>query len=452
MVFAKENIEIVTTMIDNVTGASKRIQKNIQELGMGVARTTEQVTGFNSKGRELNTTTKSIVTGQRRFKMELLGVMFAGMALYRVMGGLIRKQFELWGVTDMFGAMLTVVFLPIMDILAPILYTILDAFMNLPEGLQLALGAFVILAAGIGAFLLIFGQVGLAVTSIGAAFPALGGIISGVFHGIITVVSVAMGLILVVIAIIVGMFIAWKENFMGMKNIVSSFWNHVKDAFSSLFEIIKSIFGVFIAIFKGDWNEAWEHVKNIFYNIGKFVVSTLTGILDFTSMVAVGFIRIFKGIIDSIIGLFKWLYDVLVGHSIIPDLVNGMMAWFKKGADFIIGIFEDAFKVVKKVIDIASKPVSVVKSVGEKVGGFFSSVGNTLGFASGGVVPGPIGAPVPAIVHGGETVIPAGASFGAPNITINATISNDYDVRRLAEELKRYWVTDFERVSKGRGI
>lgn len=37
-----------------------------------------------------------------------------------------------------------------------------------------------------------------------------------------------------------------------------------------------------------------------------------------------------------------------------------------------------------------------------------------LSFDTGGLVPGPIGAPVPAIVHGGEVVIPAGGSITAP--------------------------------------
>ena len=82
-------------------------------------------------------------------------------------------------------------------------------------------------------------------------------------------------------------------------------------------------------------------------------------------------------------------------------------------------------------------------------------IGSLLGFAQGGIVPGPIGSPVPAIVHGGERIIPVGSnsqSQPSVNININANISSDYDVRRLSEELKRYWILDFERVSKGRTI
>ena len=48
-----------------------------------------------------------------------------------------------------------------------------------------------------------------------------------------------------------------------------------------------------------------------------------------------------------------------------------------------------------------------------------------LGFATGGIVPGPIGQAVPAIVHGGETIIPAGGSGGGSvnvHVTVNGTV------------------------------
>jgi phage-related protein len=41
--------------------------------------------------------------------------------------------------------------------------------------------------------------------------------------------------------------------------------------------------------------------------------------------------------IDKIIGFFQKLYDVLVGHSIIPDLITGIRNWFQKGIDWVVG-------------------------------------------------------------------------------------------------------------------
>jgi phage-related protein len=42
--------------------------------------------------------------------------------------------------------------------------------------------------------------------------------------------------------------------------------------------------------------------------------------------------------IERIIGIFQHLYDTLVGHSIIPDLINGMTKWFRDGVQWISDI------------------------------------------------------------------------------------------------------------------
>ncbi|MFI6793684.1 hypothetical protein ACIBG4_40770 [Nonomuraea sp. NPDC050383] len=39
--------------------------------------------------------------------------------------------------------------------------------------------------------------------------------------------------------------------------------------------------------------------------------------------------------VERIIGVFQHLYDTLVGHSIIPDLINGMTKWFRDGVQWI---------------------------------------------------------------------------------------------------------------------
>lgn len=77
-----------------------------------------------------------------------------------------------------------------------------------------------------------------------------------------------------------------------------------------------------------------------------------------------------------------------------------------------------------------------------------------LGFDTGGVVPGPRGAPRVILAHGGETVLPthkgpvnAGTGGGGPvtvNLSINlsnATIRNEQDIvtmsRMLADETRQ---------------
>ncbi len=59
------------------------------------------------------------------------------------------------------------------------------------------------------------------------------------------------------------------------------------------------------------------------------------------------------------------------------------------------------------------------------------------GFAEGGLVPGALGAPMLAMVHGGETVIPAGGGAGG-GITVNVYVSGSVtSEQNLAESVRR---------------
>jgi tape measure domain-containing protein len=74
-------------------------------------------------------------------------------------------------------------------------------------------------------------------------------------------------------------------------------------------------------------------------------------------------------------------------------------------------------------------------------GGLFGSIGKLLGFAEGGWVPGPIGAPRPAVVHGGEFVVSRkmqeqGGMGGGLTVNLGGvTIANDYDVDRMIDRI-----------------
>ncbi len=81
------------------------------------------------------------------------------------------------------------------------------------------------------------------------------------------------------------------------------------------------------------------------------------------------------------------------------------------------------------------------------------------GFQHGGIVPGPVGAPVPAIVHGGERIIPRGGeSRGAGGIAItinmNGQIAMDSPqrVKELANEIKRLLSRDNELAHYGLNV
>lgn len=110
----------------------------------------------------------------------------------------------------------------------------------------------------------------------------------------------------------------------------------------------------------------------------------------------------------------------------------------------IIDLFGTLLKILTPVLNvlgwILEKIVSVLAS---GIGSFFSQMGSGAslisglisGYASGGIVPGGIGQPQLAMVHGGETIIPAGGG-GGMNVVVNVAGSVIAE-RDLAQTLRR---------------
>lgn len=91
------------------------------------------------------------------------------------------------------------------------------------------------------------------------------------------------------------------------------------DAFTGVIEIISGIFDLIVAIFQGDgeaikqaWDQIWQGVKDV-----------VAGLWDSIS----GF---FSGLVEGVIAFFEELFDVLVGHSIVPDMVDEIVDWFSQ--------------------------------------------------------------------------------------------------------------------------
>lgn len=96
---------------------------------------------------------------------------------------------------------------------------------------------------------------------------------------------------------------------------------------------------------------------------------------------------------------------------------------------------ENRFNALKKQYDaglLSEKQWSKVIAAYTPVLG---NVGNALGFANGGVVPGPIGQPVPVIAHGGEVFAGVGKTFAGPtvNVYVQGSIQTERD---LAESIR----------------
>ena len=173
------------------------------------------------------------------------------------------------------------------------------------EAIQPAMPLFKILGVAIGGLLIAAFVVLLAI--IGAVAKGLAGFLSGLMSVVKGVVEIIQGALI---------FLAGMLSF-------------TTDLFSFKFDKLGA-----------DWLKMWDGFVMIFKGIGTVLLGlartfwyTLSGL--------------FTGFIDSIIGLAQHLSDTLVGHSIIPDMINAIFDWFNKIPSFLMQLLTQQLNIIQ---------------------------------------------------------------------------------------------------------
>lgn len=89
---------------------------------------------------------------------------------------------------------------------------------------------------------------------------------------------------------------------------------------------------------------------------------------------------------EAIATAFQWLYDLLVGHSIIPDLVNGVIAWIGRLpggiagaiASFVSSIASGAQQALAVFLALPGQAAGALASLPGLLGGVAASAGRAL--------------------------------------------------------------------------
>ena len=131
------------------------------------------------------------------------------------------------------------------------------------------------------------------------AFGLLIGLVVGLIRGLAALLVAVIGVAAGFIRSLMGVVQFWTGFFNLIIALIRGDWPKVGAAFLQMGQGIKNIFG-----------GIWDSVKAVF--VGAF--SVLYGIIS--------------GFIGGVIGFFRHLFDVLVGHSIVPDMVIAIIALF----------------------------------------------------------------------------------------------------------------------------
>jgi hypothetical protein len=145
---------------------------------------------------------------------------------------------------------------------------------------------------------------------LGKAFEYVGGIIFSVVSGVIAgAISTAV-------------------------QIISGF----AKSFSGVVQIVSGLVQVIVSLFKFDLHEALDAVMLICDGI----INLLTGLYDATVGAVIAFV-------EGVIGWFVALWDELVGHSIVPDMIEAIIDWFLILPEKILGPVKKFCENVKNV-------------------------------------------------------------------------------------------------------
>lgn len=223
------------------------------------------------------------------FRFELLGVMFAGMALQRVSMGLLRPALKAAGVFDLWSSILKILFLPVALEVLDAMMGILNWVQGLSESQKKLVGFATMGAVALGFLGLMLGQVGLAVQSINLLLPAqitlgsiaagvwstMAGAISGAAAAVAGFLGITVGSLLIILAAIVGAVVllneAWANNWLGIRQIVGEAVKFIGDnlhhlvngALLGMVGALDLVIKTVNKLFNKDWDTLSDKMKQV---------------------------------------------------------------------------------------------------------------------------------------------------------------------------------------------
>lgn len=189
------------------------------------------------------------------------------------------------------------------------------------------------------------------------------------------VVEVVAAIIAAVLILLVAVIAGAIESIAGILQALARFFHHaaddIKNILDGLSKVIMGVFDFWAGLFTLDF----DRMMKGFLSIWEGVFQTIYGILGTAAELIIGAFDVIysaiEGFASGFAELIYNLYNELVGHSIIPDLVNEMVRlfteidWLGIGADIVLGILkgikDNADKVLSELKALAANALKAAK-------------------------------------------------------------------------------------------
>lgn len=137
----------------------------------------------------------------------------------------------------------------------------------------------------------------------------------------------------------------WKMAWGVINEVVGPIFDILGDIIAGALGILLGIFKVGMSLITGDWDGMWKGIVDILEGAWTIIWGVFSGAFSLVWNLVEGFVK-------GVVGFFEWLSDVLVGHSVIPDMIDLIIDAFKPLADLGQWVWN---KVIKPVVDFFQK-------------------------------------------------------------------------------------------------
>lgn len=202
----------------------------------------------------------------------------------------------------------------------------------------------------------------------GPLLTAFGTLTGGfkLFAGAILAIGTPVGAVMVLLGAVAVAAVEIYDNWEGIEQFFSDMWESisstVEDNVNSLVENWK--------IFWYEFGQGVEKIKQWLLEMGQAIVDFVNNSIEFFKKLGEGIYTFFVdkltgardavlGFTDDVAEFFEGLYDTVVGHSSVPDLIDGIEEEFKKLEDVMVqpskkaametaAAFEEALQITKE--------------------------------------------------------------------------------------------------------
>jgi phage-related protein len=303
---------------------------------------------------------------------------------------------------------------------------------------------------------------------LGPVFDFLGEQITTVMNSVADIIDGSINIILGLFALVIDLLTGdWSAAWDDVKQIVEGALTFVEGIISGVLGAIENTIGLILGLIGAIFRTAWDQITGVITGAWDLIKSVVMGGINFV-------LSFLTTQLNAIIAVFTFVWNLLSGivnsvwegiKNTVRDGINGVLDFFRQLPGRILGFATDVFNAAKsiggKVIDGIVSGIGAVAGIAGDIGkavlhgiavavntvidlvqgGINSAIDLAneipfvdidhvtlphLKFHEGGIVPGPVGKEVPAMLLGGEevrTIDQQKADDAARNVTITSYLT-----------------------------